>query len=280
MKWYSTSVVYGIALLIFWACASCKRLDSQANSLPQPKAEQLVWGDEFNKNGIPDTSKWIFQTGDGCPRICGWGNNELQYYTDSQAGNAIVENGHLIIEATNESTGNSKYSSAKLVTKGKADWTYGTVEVRAKLPTGTGTWPAIWMMPVENNYGGWPRSGEIDIMEHVGYRPDSVFGTVHTEAFNHIVGTQDGGAIKRPAIAADFHVFKMEWNADAIHWYMDGERYHTFENRHKSYKEWPFDKPFYLILNLAVGGDWGGKHGVDDSIWPQSMVVDYVRVYQ
>lgn len=246
--------------------------------LPQEEY-QLVWSDEFDYTGLPDESKWGYDVGNGCPHICGWGNNELEYYTEKQLKNARVENGHLIIEAHIERIIYNNYTSARLVSKGKGDWTYGRMEIRSKNPKGKGTWPAIWMLPTENKYGGWPRSGEIDIMEHVGYEVDSVFGTVHTMAYNHGIKTQKGGQLAVNS-EDEFHVYSIEWTAEKIDFYIDDKQYFTFENENASSKEWPFDQPFHLILNLAVGGNWGGAKGVDDSIWPQRMEVDYVRVYQ
>lgn len=240
----------------------------------------LVWSDEFDTAGHPDADKWSYDVGDGCPRICGWGNNEQEYYTEQTLKNARVDDGHLIIEAHKETIGKRNYSSARLITKGKGDWTYGKIEVRAKNPSGTGTWPAIWMLPTENKYGGWPGSGEIDIMEHVGYASDSIFSTVHTLAYNHMHGTQRGGSKAIPDSESAFHVYGIDWKKDKIDFQIDGSTIFTFENEQKSLKEWPFDQDFHLILNLAVGGHWGGKYGVDDNIWPQSMLVDYVRVYK
>ena len=252
----------------------------QSTELQDLDSYKLVWSDEFDRDGHPDTSKWSYDVGNGCPRICGWGNNEKEYYTDNDLDNARVENGHLIIEAKNEPIHGYDYSSARLVTKGKGDWTYGRVEVRSKNPSGTGTWPAIWMLPSENTYGHWPSSGEIDIMEHVGYVPDTIYGTVHTKAYNHNIGTQKGGMLAVGDSESDFHVYSIEWTSEKIDFLIDESIYFSFKNEGLTSKEWPFDQSFHLILNLAVGGNWGGLHGIDDSIWPQRMEVDYVRVYQ
>jgi len=258
---------------------SCKQKVAKDIADQKTDLYRLVWSDEFDVDGLPDSTKWNYSVGDGCPRLCGWGNNEQQYYTERETKNARVENGHLVIQAHHEKKEKSNYTSAKLVTKGIAKWLYGKIEVRAKLPSGKGTWPAIWMMPEEDKYGGWPKSGEIDIMEHVGYSPDSIIGTVHTEAFNHILGTQVGKYTYDPDSESAFHTYTIEWDEQKIEWYIDDLKYHTFNNENKSYKEWPFDHPFYLILNLAIGGNWGGKYGVDNSIFPQIMELDYVRVY-
>ncbi len=240
----------------------------------QSKNAKLIWSDEFDQSGLPNPEKWSFNVGDH-----GWGNNELQYYTKEDLKNARVENGHLIIEAHADKTHPKGYTSARLVTKGNAAWKYGYFEIKAKLPEGVGTWPAIWMLAEENTYGGWPKSGEIDIMEHVGFDPGNVHGTVHTESFNHSIGTDVGEVKNIPDFNTAFHAYAIDWSADKIDFYIDQEKYFTFTKSSDNYKEWPFDQPFHLILNLAVGGNWGGQKGVDPSIWPQRMEVDYVRVY-
>lgn len=234
----------------------------------------LLWSDEFDQNGLPDPEKWGYNVGDH-----GWGNNELQFYTEGNLDNARVENGLLIIEAKKDADYPKGYTSARLVTKGKAAWQFGYIEVRAKLPEGVGTWPAIWMLAEENRHGGWPNNGEIDIMEHVGYDPGTVHGTVHTAAFNHTKNTHKGAQVNVPDFNSEFHLYAIDWTSEKIDFYMDGERYFTFENTGGIYQEWPFDQPFYLILNIAVGGNWGGQKGIDPDIWPQRMEIDYVRVY-
>lgn len=270
----------GVALIIMSSLMmiSC---DSSNNKVASAsKSKTLVWQDDFDIDGLPDPDKWSYDIGDGCPKICGWGNNELQYYTGGDPKNARIENGILIIEAHKEAEKTRDYSSARLVTKNKGDWTYGKVAIRAKLPQGKGTWPAIWMLPTVNTYGGWPASGEIDIMEHVGYAPDSIFGTVHTTAFNHMIGTQVGSQTMIADAESSFKTYVIDWDEDEITWSIDGNQYHRFKNKHLSSKEWPFDQPFHLILNIAVGGNWGGKYGVDETIWPQKMEIDWVKVWQ
>lgn len=243
---------------------------------------QLVWADEFDYTGLPDSSKWGYDVGGH-----GWGNNELQNYTDRRKENARVENGVLIIEARRDGDDKQKYTSARLVTKGKGDWTYGRFEVRAKLPSGRGTWPAIWMLATQRNYGEgyWPDNGEIDIMEHVGFDPDVIHASAHTKAYHHSINTQKTGKIKVESARSGFNVYVVEWTPEEIRWYVNDRQYFKFDNERRSdpaanYKQWPFDKPFHLLLNLAVGGNWGGAQGVDESIWPQRMEVDYVRVYR
>ena len=243
---------------------------------------KLVWADEFNSDGLPNSLKWSYDLGDSCdkPTGCGWGNNELQYYTEKKLKNARVEEGHLIIEAHREQIKNNQYSSARLVSKNKGDFKYGRIEIRAKLPAGFGTWPALWMLPTNNIYGNWPHSGEIDIMEHVGYEKDTIYGTTHTMSYNGMNGTQKTGSIYLPDAEEAFHTYAIEWSPNSIHWFLDGSKYHTFDRIDNNPDKWPFDQNFHLILNLAVGGNWGGKHGVDLSIWPQKLLIDYVRVYE
>lgn len=244
---------------------------------------QLVWSDEFDQDGAPDPTKWGYDLGGS-----GWGNNELQYYTitdeTAENGNAVVKDGKLIIEARKEDTNGKDYSSARLVTKDKGDWTYGKFEIRAKLPSGRGTWPAIWMLPTDWEYGNWPRSGEIDIMEHVGYDQDVIHGTIHTEAYNHQKNTQKGNTVTVEGVSDEFNTYTMEWLPDRIRWFINDTLYHEFNptnfKTNPGIAEWPFDKRFHLLMNIAVGGDWGGAEGVDADIWPQIMEVDYVRVYQ
>lgn len=257
-------------LSIILSLTSCLLFSYPAQTFSQ----KLIWSDEFESEGLPDPSKWSYDVGDH-----GWGNNELQNYSREDLKNARVENGVLIIEAHADNSLPKGYSSARLVSKEKAAWKYAYIEVRAKLPEGLGTWPAIWMLPEENNYGGWPRSGEIDIMEHVGYDPGKVHGTVHTEAFNHSIGTQQGAQLQVDDFQSEFHVFAIDWREDEIDFFIDGENYFTFQNTGNGPKEWPFDQPFHMILNIAIGGNWGGAKGVDPNIWPQRMEVDYVRVF-
>lgn len=234
----------------------------------------LVWQDEFNYKGLPNKEKWSYDVGGH-----GWGNGEKQYYTENRLENARVEDGILYITARKEEYEKNKYTSARLVTKNKGDWMYKRIEVRAKLPRGRGTWPAIWMLPTEWNYGSWPSSGEIDIMEHVGFNQGVIHGTVHTKSYNHMIGTQRGKSIKLDDVSNNFHTYSIEWHPNKIMFFVDDIHYYTFNNERLSWREWPFDAPFHLILNIAVGGGWGGQKGIDDNIWPQTMEVDYVRVY-
>jgi len=210
----------------------------------------------------------------------GWGNNEKQFYTDRDTMNAIVKDGVLSIIVRNERRDDTEYTSARLLTKGKAEWTYGYIEISAKLPSGRGLWPAGWMLGSEAGKTRWPDCGEIDIMEHVGYKKDSVFGIVHTRAYNHTKGTQRGTETLIENPYTQFHTFAIDWTPEKIDFFLDGEKYYHFSNENKTNAEWPFDKPFFLLLNMAVGGNLGGKEGIDDSMFPATYQIDYVRIYQ
>lgn len=239
----------------------------------------LIWSDEFNYTGQPDSTKWNYDLGDGCPDVCGWGNDEAEFYT-SDLKNVRVENDKLIIEAHHDSLGGKAYTSSRIKSKLKGDWLYGRIEVKAKLPHGRGTWPAIWMLSTDWKYGGWPASGEIDIMEHVGYDPGVVHGTIHTESYNHIKHTQKEGKITVTDTQDQFHIYAIDWLENRIDFYVDDKMYHSvIKGANDTFNEWPFDQRFHLIMNIAVGGGWGGVQGIDDSIWPQKMEVEYVRVY-
>ena len=241
---------------------------------------RLVWSDEFAYSGPPDSGKWGYDLGDGCPAVCGWGNNELQYYTDKPA-NVRVEDGLLVIEAHQDSVGGRAFTSARIVSKNKGDWRYGRIEVKARLPKGRGTWPAIWMLSTDWKYGGWPESGEIDIMEQVGFDPEVIHGTLHSKKYNHLKQTQQEGTIRVPDCQEVFHVYAVDWREDRVDFFVDDSLYHSVKrNPADDYSGWPFDQRFHLIMNIAVGGNWGGMQGVDPSIWPQRMEIDYVRIYQ
>ncbi len=237
----------------------------------------MVWNDEFEVDGAPDPMKWSYETGGH-----GWGNQELQYYTDGE--NVEVKDGKLVIEVRKENVGNNPFTSTRMISKNKGDWRYVKIEVVAKVPENLGTWSAIWMLPTVSQYGGWPKSGEIDIMEHVTQDQDKIFGTVHTSKFNHKIGTQKGFSSRVEDVNGTFHTYAIEWLPDQIRFSIDG----TFKYRFMpslylncpNYTEWPFDVPFHLILNVAVGGSWGGAKGVAEEGWPVSMEIDSIRVYK
>lgn len=233
-----------------------------------------VWADEFDYNGLPDPARWTYDLGGH-----GWGNNELQYYTDKLA-NAQVANGLLSVTARKETMDGRSYTSARLVSKGRGDFLYGRFEIRAKLPLGKGTWPAIWMLPTDWAYGGWPQSGEIDIMEHVGYDTNRIHQSVHTEAYNHAIKTQKTATRVIPTATSAFHLYRVDWTPAAIRGYIDDALVFSFTNERKGSAAWPFDKKFHFLLNVAVGGNWGGQQGIDDSAFPATMEIDYVRAYK
>jgi beta-glucanase (GH16 family) len=245
--------------------------------ISQHKGFKLVWSDEFNYYGLPDSAKWDFETKGN---ETGWGNNEKQFYTHRLTSNAIVKDGFLHIIARKEDKGNKNYTSARLSTSEKFNFTYGRVDVKAKLPSGTGTWPAIWMLGQSRKTTKWPDCGEIDIMEHVGYEKDSIHGTVHTAAYNHIKRTQKGNAVFIENPYNKFNIYSIIWDKDKIEFLLNNKVYFVFKNESRTKAEWPFDDPFYLILNVAVGGNWGGKKGIDNTVFPATMVIDYVRVFQ
>jgi beta-glucanase (GH16 family) len=249
-----------------------------------PSGYRLVWSDEFDVAGLPDAGKWGYDT---FRNSAGWYNNELQYYAAARAENARVETGMLKITARREDLSaaglgdwsGQRYSSARLVTSGKQTWTRGFFEVRAKLPCGTGSWPAIWMLSAPPQTR-WPDDGEIDIMEHVGFDPGVVHATAHTAAYNHARGNQRTAQVSVPDACGEFHRYQMHWTASRITVGVDDRNFYQYSSDGSGNDEWPFESPQYLILNVAVGGDWGGQRGVDDSIFPVEMHVDYVRVYQ
>jgi beta-glucanase (GH16 family) len=232
----------------------------------------VSWSDEFDTDGAPDPNKWTYDVGGS-----GWGNNELEYYTNT-TNNAVIKNGILTITAKKEPFGGMNYTSSRLVSKNGSDMLYGRIEVKAKIPAGTGTWPAIWMLPNDYAYGAWPNSGEIDIMEHVGYDPNNIHFSVHNQLFNS--GNSKTSTLNIPTATTDFHVYRADWTPTAIKGYYDDKLVFTYANDGKGWAGWPYDKPFHVLLNLAIGGNWGGVKGVDDTIFPAAMQVDYVRFYK
>lgn len=237
------------------------------------QSKRLVWSDEFDVSGFPDTTKWSYE--EGFVR-----NKEAQFYTKSRPENARVEDGCLVIESRMEPWGKANYTSASVHTYGKASWTYGRIEVRAQLPTGRGMWPAIWLLGVNLSEVRWPACGEIDIMENVGYDPDVIHANIHTKAYNHVKKTNKGAGVTVSKPYETFHVYAIDWSPERIEFFVDSTSYFTFANEGTGRDTWPFDKPQYLILNSAIGGSWGGEKGIDDSIFPQQYYIDYVRVYQ
>jgi beta-glucanase (GH16 family) len=239
-----------------------------------PNGYTLVWNDEFNNPALtmPDETNWWYETGNG-----GWGNNEIQNYVAGKKGSNVVaevSNGTLKIKCMKVG---SEIISARMNTN--ESWTYGYMEARLKLPKGKGTWPAFWMMP--KNYVSWPGSGEIDIMEEVGYNPNYTSSSIHCDAYNHTLGTQKTAEVLTAGAQDEFHVYALEWTADYIKTYVDGKQLLYFANdKQGKNATWPFSNPFYIKLNLAWGGDWGGAQGVDESCLPATYEIDYVRVFQ
>ncbi len=255
-----------------------------------PKGYTLVFQDEFYEDGLPDNNKWTYATERNSE---GWYNNEKQYYSKARPENSRVENGHLIIEARAETLSKEdypdwsgqKYTSTRLVTRDKASWKYGFFEIKAQLPCGRGTWPAIWTLPEDPDVQ-WPNGGEIDIMEHVGFEPGVVHQTIHTKAFNFGSGSQKTTEFKVADACHAMHRYQLLWTADFILLGIDDAPKFLYKNESKGKKnkktqsKWPFDQAHHLLLNIAVGGDWGGQKGISAKAFPAKMIIDYVRVYQ
>lgn len=269
--------VFAIALL---ACAGSSGPADVSDGNDQNGIDgwTLVWADEFDGSSL-DSSRWTIVTGDGCDRnLCGWGNNELEWY---QAANVEVAAGLLTITARQQPANGRNFTSARLNTAGKGDWTYGRIDIRARLPLGKGIWPAIWMLPTDQTYGPWAASGEIDIVELVGHEPDRVVGTLHYGG--PAPANRYSGApyiLGSGTFADGFHTFSLEWERGSIRWYVDGTHYQTQTDWSTTAAPWPapFDRRFHLILNVAVGGNWPGNPDATTR-FPQSMEVDWVRVY-
>ena len=267
---------FAASALSLAACTPMVPVAAGASALAVPAGYRLAWSDEFERDGLPDAARWAYDTG---MNKAGWHNRELQYYSGPRAENARVQGGRLVITARKESLssapdwGGQRYTSTRLITQGKGDWTYGYFEVRAKLPCGKGTWPAIWML---NSDVIWPAGGELDIMEHIGRDPGHVFSSVHTAAGHG--ANPAGGGRKVPDVCTAFHAYQMHWTADTVRFGIDGVVHFEYKNPRTGPDRWPFDKPQFLILNIAVGGDLGGE--VDDAVFPVSMEVEHVRVYQ
>lgn len=249
-------------ILVTLACLVSLSLFAQTNQLTD-----LIWADEFNVNGSPDATKWAYDIGTG---DWGWGNNESQYYTN-RAENVKVEGGVLKITSRKDTFNGSNYTSARIKTQGKFSFKYGRVEIKAKLPSGAGTWPALWMLGNNITTAGWPACGEIDIMEHVGNVPNKIHGTLHYPNFS------GGNAVSRTInitnASSEFHIYTLDWRADTIKFYVDGTLFHTFNNS----ASLPFNQNFFLIVNSAMGGNFGGTIAPD--FVSSTFEIDYIRVY-
>ena len=247
--------------------SSCKNSSGESGitpNSPAPAGYQLVWSDEFNGGSI-DASSWNFETGGN-----GWGNNEEEYY---QPENASIKNGCLVITGKKEEVQGKQYTSSRMTTRGKHEFLYGRIEARIKIPVGQGLWPAFWMLGADINQVNWPACGETDIMEHIN--ADSlIYGTLHWDNNGHV---QSGD--KLLSTPSSFHIYAIEWDKDSVNWYVDSIKYHTVVITNSINNTGAFHKPFFILLNLALGGNWPGQQ-IDDDKLPAKMYVDYVRVYQ
>lgn len=285
MKSVSRIALYTLVLLaiVVPACGGSGDGTTPPPVNPPPPTGQwtIVWSDEFDAtNGsAPSSSNWVLETGGG-----GWGNNELESYTN-RTDNASIQDGNLVITAKKETfTGTDgiarEYTSARMKTQGKVSWKYGKMEARIKIPYGQGIWPAFWMLGDDITTVGWPGSGEIDIMENIGKEPAIVHGTIHGPGYSGANGIGKAYSLSSGAFADDYHVYAIEWEPNVIRWYVDGTLYSTLTPANlPSGSRWVYDHNFFIILNLAVGGNWPGNPD-DTTVFPQQMLVDYVRVYQ
>ncbi len=252
----SKLLLFGFSIL-FFSCQNPKR--------------ELVWEENFDSDQLNEKD-WNFELGDGCPELCGWGNDESQIYTKN---NLRLENGHLIITAIKNH--DSLYTSSRITTKNNREFQYGRMEIRAKLPLGKGLWPAIWMLGSNISDVGWPLCGEIDIVEYVGREPNMVFTSLHTsDSFGNTKNTRKD---RIEGIEEGFHLYVIDWNQNKVDFYIDNKLFYSFAPENKTTETWPFDQPFYFIINLAIGGNFGGKE-IDDSIFPEEFTIDYIKVYQ
>ncbi len=259
-----------VLLLAIFACET----DETQTVIANPT--NLVMADEFDTDGVPDPSIWAYDIGIG-PNGDGWGNQELQYYTD-RTENVTVENGVLLITAVEESFEGSSYTSARLVTRGLFEQTYGRFEARIRLPYGQGLWPAFWLLGNNCEQSVWPQCGEIDIMEYLGDSPTTVFGSVHGPGFSAGEAETKEYSLLNDRFDTGFHVFGIEWGPNFINYYVDGDLYNQITPDDVA-GQWVFDHPFYIIMNVAVGGVFPGSPNAE-TVFPQTMLVDYVRVYE
>lgn len=251
-------IKYSIIILFSFGC------------IAQQNNKKLVWQEEFNGK-VLDEKVWNFELGDGCPNICGWGNNEKQIYTDE---NHSIQDGNLKITVKKDV---NKYTSTRITTAQKKEFTYGRIEVRAKIPTGKGIWPAFWMLGSNISKVGWPQCGEIDILEYVGREPNIVFTSLHTQdSHGNTINTKK---TQIQEIENGFHLYAIDWTKEKIEFFVDNQSVYVFEPKEKNDNTWPYNQPFYFIINVAVGGNFGG-HDIDDTIFPQEFIIDYIKVYQ
>ena len=275
------------AIYIFILCSCSEEEDKAQGNDQAPTFSsnwEMLWSDEFDGEDL-DLSKW-----NKLSWRPGWVNNELQAYTERDT-NIFLESGFLVLQGLidpgfsgtdyNGNDYNADYTSGRVNTDGKFSTTYGRFDIRAKLPKGKGSWPAIWMLGESINSIGWPDCGEIDIMEHVGYDEGMIHGSIHTEEYNHMYNTQRSGSKYIENVTSTFHVYSLEWSPFYLRYLIDDEPFFFVYNDSKGdNSKWPFDDPHYIILNLAIGGDWGGVQGISTSEFPMRMMVDYVRVFK
>ena len=259
-----------VALVVIGLCISCAVIPAATPIIPPPGWE-LKWHDEFDSEQI-NAANWTYDLGAG-----GWGNGEAENYT-ARSENARTENGMLVIEARQEKLDGSYYTSARLKTQGLQTFQYGRIEARLKVPAGKGLWPAFWMLGSDFNGKNWPDCGEIDIMEYIGKEPDLIMGTLHGPGYSGATGLTKWNR-QEYNIADDFHTYAVEWDKDQVSWFFDGEVYNTISRADVGNRKWVFDQPFFIILNLAVGGQLPGIIGLD-TVFPAQYLVDYVRVYE
>ncbi len=268
-----TKISFVSTALLFVACANAPEIKTVVGD--NGHTFTLEWADEFDYNGLPDAEKWGYE--EGFVR-----NNEAQYFTKARIENSEVKDGKLYITAIKESFKDAEYTSASLITKGIKEFTYGRIEISAKVPNGLGVWPALWTLGVNIEQVGWPLCGEIDMLEFVAHDPEHVHFNIHSQKYNHTNKTNIGyiHTVENPW--DDFHQYAVEWYPDHINWFYDGEKIFTAnKNEGDTVEGWPFEKAAqYLIMNLAIGGTWGGEKGIDDSAFPQSLVIDYARIYK
>jgi len=259
--------------LILISCLTSKAIikeDIGSRNLQVSNAEwKLTWSDDFDYSGLPDPKKWTYE--EGLVR-----NNEAQYYASHRLQNSEVKNGELTITANKEEYKGSHYTSASITTQDRFAFQYGRAEIYAKLPQARGTWPAFWMLGTDVNQVSWPACGEVDVMEHVGFMPPTIYGTGHMQGADHKLHSQ-GGTTSLADNGSGWHLYAIEWSKTKIDFFVDSTKYFTYANNENN---WTFDHPFYLILNLAIGGSWGGQKGIDDVAFPQKFVIKYVRVYK
>ncbi len=268
---HNRTILIKVSLMVF-CLSSAITSNAQIRSLTNPAKWELVWSDEFNGKGLPDSTIWTFEKGY-------LRNKEAQYYTAERLENARIEDGMLVIEARRDDFEGHDITSASIHTFGKKSILYQRVEVCAKLPTGRGTWPAIWLIGDSKSKGiKWPDNGEIDIMENVGFDPSKIHTNIHTKAYNDVLKSYRSVLADKPC--EKFHVYAMEWYEDRLDFFIDDTKYFTFYNEYKTTAEWPFDEGHYLIINLAIGGAWGGQQGINYELFPHKYYIDYVRVFK